>query len=100
MKTTALMRDVLDAQVMDRNGQPMGRVDGIVLELGDGPPRVTYLEISVREAWRRLGLRLKGDAYRVPWSRVIKLEKDVHIGVDADDTPPRALERWLRRKLR
>jgi sporulation protein YlmC with PRC-barrel domain len=99
MKTLPLMRDVLDAQVIDRNGRPMGKVDGIVLETGNGPPKVTYLEIGMGEAWRRVGIRTRWAPFRLPWARVIEHGKDIHAGVDAEDTPAFALERWLRRKL-
>lgn len=49
-----LVRDLLDKQVMDRNGREMGRVDGVVLELRDGaPPRVARIEIGGSVlAWR------------------------------------------------
>lgn len=50
-----LVRDVLDKQVIDRNGRPMGRVDGIVLELRDGaPPRVDALAIGPAVLGERL----------------------------------------------
>ena len=42
-----LVRDVLDKEVVDRNGREMGRVDGIVLETRSGaPPRVAALEVG------------------------------------------------------
>jgi sporulation protein YlmC with PRC-barrel domain len=41
-----VVRDVLDKSVVDRNGREMGRVDAIVLEHGDGPPRITALLIG------------------------------------------------------
>jgi hypothetical protein len=42
-----LVRDVLDQPVVDRHGRPMGRVDGIVLDLRDGaPPRLTSIAIG------------------------------------------------------
>ncbi len=31
-----LVRDVLDKQLVDREGRPFGKVDGIVLEVRDG----------------------------------------------------------------
>src|SRR3954452_22165173 len=54
-KDLHLVRDVLDTQVLDREKRPMGKVDGIGLELRDGaPPRVAYFEIDGVTAWRRL----------------------------------------------
>jgi hypothetical protein len=36
-----LFRDILDKQIIDHRQEPMGKVDGLVLELTDeGPPRV------------------------------------------------------------
>jgi hypothetical protein len=50
-----LVGDVLDQPVIDRNGHPMGRVDGIVLELRDGlPPHVVSLAIGPRVLGERL----------------------------------------------
>jgi len=53
--TVKLVCDVLDQPVMDRHGQPMGRVDGIVLELRDGaPPRVASIVIGPTALGQRL----------------------------------------------
>jgi hypothetical protein len=42
-----LVRDVLDQPVVDRHGRPMGRVDGIVLDVrDDAPPRVASIAIG------------------------------------------------------
>jgi sporulation protein YlmC with PRC-barrel domain len=42
-----LVRDILDKSVIDRNGQAMGRVDGIVVRCGGGqPPRIAAIEIG------------------------------------------------------
>jgi hypothetical protein len=42
-----LVRDVLDQAVVDRNGRPMGRVDGMVLDVRDGaPPRLASIAIG------------------------------------------------------
>lgn len=48
------VRDLLDKGVVDRNGQAMGRVDGILLEPGDGPPRITTLLIGPTALGSRL----------------------------------------------
>jgi hypothetical protein len=106
-----LVRDVLDTQVIDREGRPMGKVDGIALELGaDGPPRVAYLEVDSARAWRRLGehfgrwataaqRRWGGGACRFTWSQVRDFGIDLEIDLDAEQTYAFALERWLRKKL-
>src|SRR5919197_11253 len=81
-----LVRDVLDKKVLDRKRQPMGRVDGLVIEIADdGSPRVVGLEIgAVALAYRlgpssgawlarvaeHLGGRKHGASFRIPWSAV------------------------------
>jgi hypothetical protein len=53
--TVKLVCDVLDQAVFDRDGQPMGRVDGNVLELRDGaPPRVASIVIGPTALGQRL----------------------------------------------
>ncbi|HET7197813.1 MAG TPA: hypothetical protein VFI86_04045 [Burkholderiales bacterium] len=106
-----LVRDVLDAQVFDREKRAMGRVDGIALELREGaPPRVAYLEIDGAAAWRRLGERFgrwarrlqrlwDGGPYRFRWAQVRELSIHLELDVDAERTPAFALERWLREKM-
>jgi hypothetical protein len=50
-----LVRDVLDQLVVDPNGRPIGRVDGIVLESRDDePPRVAALTIGPSVLGERL----------------------------------------------
>ena len=111
MKHVPLVRDVLDVQVLDREGRPMGKVDGIGLELRDGAaPRVAYLEVDAASAWRRLGERFGrwarraqekwgGGAFRFTWAQVRELTVHVKLDVDAEETPAFALERRLRRKV-
>ena len=111
MKTVPLVRDLLDAQVLDREKRPMGKVDGIALELReDAPPRVAYLEIDAASAWRRLGARFGrwarraqakwgGGPCRFEWSQVRELTIHVRVDLDAERTPAFALERRLREKL-
>ena len=42
-----LIHDVLDKEVVDRHGRPMGRVDSIVIALRpNGPPQVTAIEMG------------------------------------------------------
>src|SRR5919108_461534 len=55
-----LTHDVLDSQLMDREGRPCGKVDGIVLVVGEHgtPPRVVALEVGALTLARRLHPRL------------------------------------------
>lgn len=110
-----LAHDVLDSQLMDREGRPCGRADGVVLLVGDsGPPRVLAIEVGALTLARRVHPRLEGwlarwsrrlgpaaaHAYRVPWSRVRTLDrKEIRLDVDAAATPLWSLERWLTERV-
>lgn len=105
-----VIRDVLDNQIVDRNQNKMGKVDGIVLEIGDdGPPRLAFLEVGSATLARRLNRRLGdwlaartrrwGTPFRIPWSQVRDVGIDVEVDLDADETPALALERRLRERV-
>jgi hypothetical protein len=109
-----LIRDVLDEQLVDRHQQPMGKVDGIVVEfVEDGPPRVAYIEVGVLTQARRLHPRLEkwmarllkrlgtqnDESFRISWSKVILTGNDLTVGVEAEETPALALELWLRKRV-
>jgi hypothetical protein len=106
-----LARDCLDKQLIDRTNRRMGRVDGIIMELGAGAqPRITHIELgAVTQATRlhpRLGRlvarlarmwgRAANDPYRIPWALVVATGNDVTAGVVAAETDALAWERWLR----
>jgi sporulation protein YlmC with PRC-barrel domain len=108
-----LIRDVLDKQMVDRHGRRCGKVDGLVLVIGAGQPRVVGLQvgggtlarrISVRlgrwaASWaRRLGIR-DGQPYRIPWSRVVSVDLEVALDLDARRSNLDAAERVLRERL-
>src|SRR3954471_12536677 len=97
-----LGRDVLDQQVVDRNGELMGKVDGVVIEVRDGkPPRVARLVIGGGTAahrvhagfgawlvrWRRRWGPEDDRPLEVPWSMVLKIGIDVKVDVTAARTP-------------
>ncbi|MBV9110347.1 MAG: hypothetical protein JO306_13125 [Gemmatimonadetes bacterium] len=97
-----LVTEVLDQQMLDFIGRPMGMVDGLVLELRDGePPRVSHIEIGGVTLGRRLrnpfGRWLaaaakrwggtRGEPFRIPWEKVKFIGLDVEVDVDADKTP-------------
>ena len=51
-----LVRDDLDKQLGDRQGKPIGRIDGIVMEIEEGrQPRVVAVEVGSVAQARRLG---------------------------------------------
>jgi sporulation protein YlmC with PRC-barrel domain len=106
-----LVRDVLDKQMLDRDGDKMGKVDGVVLQVSEeGPPRVVYLEAGAPTLARRLGPRIgrwvsrlarrwggaHPESYRIPWTRVREVTLDVRIDVKADETRVNVVEDWLR----
>jgi sporulation protein YlmC with PRC-barrel domain len=105
---------LLDQQVVDRKGELMGRVDGILLELREGkPPRVAHLVIGGCTAARRVNSRLaawllrwrrrwgpkEDQPLKVPWSRVLKVGIDVKVDLDAESTPALAWEHWVRDRI-
>jgi hypothetical protein len=107
-----VIRELLDAQLVDRDEERLGRVDGIIAESdGDGPLRITQLElgfvtIAARfyEHMGRLAERIhkrwsvrRSARYHIPWSAVIEVTKH-HAKVDlcVEDTVAFDWERWLR----
>jgi sporulation protein YlmC with PRC-barrel domain len=110
-----LVRDVLDKQLVDREGEKMGRADGVTLEVREGaPPRVDALELGFVvlagrihprvESWferirSRWSVR-KTARYRIPWSQVQEVQHH-HIQIDVRvlDTPAYDWELWLRDKV-
>ncbi len=109
-----LIRDLLDMQVVDRDGVKMGKVDGLLLECRPGqPPRLTHVEVGVltaaRRIHRRLPQRLQAVArrlglhvpppLRVPIDDVQRRGVDVRVDLVAERTSAFALERWLRRHV-
>jgi hypothetical protein len=109
-----LTRDLLDKQMFGKNEKPLGKVDGVVVELREGaPPRVLFVETGLATRARRLHprlvpwalrlTRLWGDAegrYRAPWSKVLVVGGgDVKLDVEVEETSAFALERWLRDRV-
>jgi sporulation protein YlmC with PRC-barrel domain len=109
-----LGRDILDQQVIDRKGELMGKVDGIVVELRkEKPPRVARLVIGGGTAARRLHPRFGAwlvrwrrkwgpkddEPLELPWSTVLKVGVDVKVDVDAERTAAFAWEHWIRDRI-
>jgi hypothetical protein len=109
-----LVRDVLDKQLCDRNHVGCGKVDGIVLHWdGVGPPEVAYLECGSVTLARRVGPRVArvvawlarrlgprhGESVRIPWRAVLKVDVEVTIDVDAENTELWAGEAWSRDRV-
>jgi sporulation protein YlmC with PRC-barrel domain len=109
-----LIRDCLDKQLVDRHGHKLGRVDGIVMEVGgNSQPRITHIEVGAITQYRRIGARIARlvaalarrwgrehpDPYRIPWAQVVPTGIDVTVDVEAEETPALAWERWLRARV-
>jgi hypothetical protein len=110
-----LARDILDQQILDRDGQRLGRIDGIVAELREGaPPRVLQLEVGFVPLARRISLGFErfADAmhkrldvrrsarYGIPWSAVIDVKMHfIKVDLDAEKSVAYDWERWLRRHV-
>src|SRR5437667_10464786 len=54
-----LVRDMLDHQMIDKNDDPMGRIDGMVIAVEEGErPRVVELQGGIVVLGNRLGERI------------------------------------------
>jgi sporulation protein YlmC with PRC-barrel domain len=98
-----LTHDLLDQQVLDRHGERMGKVDGVILELRHGrPPRVAAIEIGLLPAVRRLEIgwltrwAARFPVTRIPIERVRGVDPDVTVDVDGQATNAFSVEHWLR----
>ena len=107
----AVVRDLLDKQLVDREGELLGRVDGIVMSYSaDAPPRITHFELGAQTLARRLpspvrwvlawlGHRLSprgSQPYRIEVSRIIQLGRMIKIDIDGSRSAARETERWVR----
>lgn len=110
-----LIRDVLDSQLIDRNGTKMGKVDGVVLRVEDGvPPRVDHFELGflvlaqrihpiaariVNALRRRFPVR-KTAIQEIQWDVVGEITNEhTKVDIDSYDTPAFAWERWFRDRI-
>jgi sporulation protein YlmC with PRC-barrel domain len=105
---------VLDQQVIDRKGEQLGKVDGIMVQLRKGkPPKVSQLVIGGGTAarrlhpgwaawllrWRRRWGPAGDEPLVIPWSQVLKIGIDVKVDLDAERTSALAWEHWVRDKI-
>jgi sporulation protein YlmC with PRC-barrel domain len=90
-----LIRDLLDKEVLDRNGRGMGRVDSVIIEVASGaPPRVVAIELGAAILFQRIHPILgrwmgalehafgmgDGEPLRVPAGSILGIED--HVKVD------------------
>jgi hypothetical protein len=106
-----LVRDLLDVQLIDPNQRPIGRVDGILLDVRAGePPRVAALEVgavtlarrihrSLGPALHRFVLRWLGVSWRpvrIPLAHFGRVGVDIEIAVgERRERRMLRLEAWL-----
>lgn len=106
-----LARDLLDKLLVDEDGLPLGRVDGVVLVCAAGAaPRVAQLESGTATLIRRLGLRFARRVYRltrrlgftwrrpvrIEWREVAEVGRELCLKAESASSPLLARERWLR----
>jgi hypothetical protein len=96
-----LFRDLLDVQLLDRRQRPIGRVDGITLELREGQaPRVVAMKVGgttladrVHPVLGRLVRRLLtsllhiSDDTSIPMQTIRDIGVDVELSIDAERQP-------------
>jgi sporulation protein YlmC with PRC-barrel domain len=109
-----VVREVLDKELLDREGKPMGRVDGMILQVGkDLQPRITHIAIGGPTLWNRVHPALarlarrmsswwgpkKPDAVLIPWSRVESVGRDIRLDIQATDSGAIDWELWIARHI-
>jgi sporulation protein YlmC with PRC-barrel domain len=111
MGAVHLAHDVLDAQLVDRVQEKIGRVDELLLELESGqPPRVATIVIggparakrvgrwfvALRRAWRALFGRHEEHVSRIPFDKVRRIGDAIELDVEEQSLESEHLERWLK----
>lgn len=110
MSGIQLVHDVLDAQLVDRHKDNIGRVDALTIELRDGrPPRVATILIGGPARARRIGtwaewlsrrlravLRVRREGVdRIPFRTMRCLSDTIQLDVDRRDLESQHIEDWL-----
>ena len=105
-----LVRDVLDKELLDREEEPMGRVDGLIMHLGErSQPRITHIAVGGSTLWERvhpvlgrLSKRMsrwwgpkRETEVRIAWSHVKTVGRDIKLDVEAKKTGAIDWELWI-----
>ena len=111
MGAVHLAHDVLDAQLVDRLQEKIGRVDALLLELEAGqPPRVATIVIgsavraervghwfvALRRGWRAMLGRREEHLSRIPFDKVRRIGDTIELDVEEQSLESEHLERWLK----
>ena len=106
-----LVHDVLDAQLLDRAKEKIGRADAVVLEVREGrPPRVAAIlmggpvraqriggwMVALERAMRAIGRVRREGVSRIPFSAVRCIADTIELDVDRRELDAGHLEQWLR----
>jgi sporulation protein YlmC with PRC-barrel domain len=106
--------DLLDRQILDSDGEPVGKVDDVELDRGpDGALRVAALLVGQQALGDRIGGRLgqwiAGPArrlspeqrgpIRISFDLVAEINSAVNLSVRRELLPDPPLETWLREHL-
>jgi len=109
-----VVHDVLDKELIDRDEESMGRVDGLVLHVGESTqPRITHIVVGGPALWERvhpvfarLARRLsrvwgpkRTQQVRIPWSRVKTVGRDIKLDVEGKETGAIDWEIWISRNI-
>jgi sporulation protein YlmC with PRC-barrel domain len=109
-----VVRDLLDKQLVDCDGQRIGKVDGLVLEYREGEPlRLASIEVGAMTLGRRLHPRLErwaaaierwlgvgdGAPYRIAFAKVRGIGLNIAVDLDVKQTPILAWQRWVRKRI-
>ncbi|MBB3602652.1 sporulation protein YlmC with PRC-barrel domain [Mycolicibacterium sp. BK556] len=91
---------LLDRQMLDADGTPVGIVDDLEIEIDDRVPRVTAI-LTGRVLFTRMfgGQQPRSRLQALPWRLVTKLDAAVHLSPEADQFDGLWIEHWLRDRL-
>lgn len=106
-----LVRDLLDKEIVDRNGRVMGRVDRVIIDAADGSVRVVAIEVGAPALAARLGPLLgrcvtgllhacgvsDGQPVRIHVTQILGVMDRVTVDLAFGETAAANVERALRR---